>query len=43
MKVLNENMNKIDSISNQIYSLSDFNINLSLNYSYVFSQKKNVK
>ena len=35
LKVLNENMNKIDSISNEIYILGDFNINLSLNDSYI--------
>ena len=38
--VLNENMNKIDSISNKIYILGDVNINLSLNDSYIFSKKK---
>ena len=38
-KVLNENMNKIDSISNETYILDDFNINLSLNDSYIFSKK----
>ena len=32
-------MNKIDSISNEIYILGDFNINLFLNDSYIFSQK----
>ena len=39
LEVLNENMNKIDSISNEIYILGDFNINLFLNDSYIFSQK----
>ena len=39
LEVLNENMNKIDSISNETYILGDFNINLSLNDSYVFSKK----
>ena len=47
LEVLNENMNEIDSISNEIYILGDFNINLSLNDSYIFSKKtknkKNVK
>ena len=38
LEVLNENMNKIDSISNKIYILGDFNINLSLNDSYMFSK-----
>ena len=32
-------MNKFDSISNEIYILGDFNINLSLNHSYIFSKK----
>ena len=39
LKVLNENMNKIDSISNETYILGDFNINLSLNDSYIFAKK----
>ena len=39
LEVLNQNMNKIDSISNKIYILSDFNINLSLNDSYILSKK----
>ena len=39
LEVLNENMNKIDSISNKTYILGDFNINLSLNDSYIFSKK----
>ena len=39
LEVLNENMNKIDSISNETYILGDFNINLSLNDSYIFSKK----
>ena len=39
LEVLNENMNKIDSISNETYILCDFNINLSINYSYIFSKK----
>ena len=32
-------MNKIDSISNETYILGDFNINLSLNDSHIFSKK----
>ena len=32
-------MNKTDSISNDIYILDDFNINLSLNDSYISSKK----
>ena len=39
LEVLNENMNKIDSISNETYILGDFNINLSLTDSYIFSKK----
>ena len=39
LEVLNENMNKIDSISNETYILGGFNINLSLNDSYIFSKK----
>ena len=40
LEVLSENMNKVDSISNEIYILGNFNINLSLNDSYIFSKKK---
>ena len=40
--VFNENMNKIDSVSNEIHILGDFNINLSL-MTPVFSQKRNIK
>ena len=36
---LNGNMNKIDSISNEIYILYDFTISLSLNDYYIFSKK----
>ena len=43
LEVLNENMNEIDSISNEIYSLGDCNINLSLNDSYIPPQKNHVK
>ena len=39
LEVLNENMNKINSISNETYVLGDFNINLSLNDSYIFLKK----
>ena len=39
LEVLNENMNIIDSISNETYVLGNFNINLSLNDSYIFSEK----
>ena len=35
-----ENLNKIDSISKQIYILLDFNISLLLNDSSIFSKKK---
>ena len=40
LEALNESMNKIDSISNEIYIICDFNINLSLNDSYIFSKNK---
>ena len=39
LEILNENLNKIDSISNETYILGDFSINLSLNDSYIFSKK----
>ena len=39
LEILNENMNKIDLISNEIYILGNFRINLSLNYSRIFSNK----
>ena len=39
LEVLNENLNKIDSISNETYIHGNFNINLSLNDSYIFSKK----
>ena len=39
LEALNENMNIVDSISNEIYILRDFNIDLSLNDSYIFSKK----
>ena len=40
LEALNENMKKSDSISNKIYIFGDFNINLYLNDSYIFSKKK---
>ena len=43
LEVLNENMNKIDSISNETYILGDFNIDLSLNDSHIFLKKRYVK
>ena len=39
LKVLNKNMNKIDSISNEIYIFGDININLSLIDSYISSKE----
>ena len=39
LEILSENMNKIDLISNEIYILGNFRINLSLNYSHIFSNK----
>ena len=39
LEVLNENMNKIDSINNEIYILGDFHINFFLNDSYISSKK----
>ena len=39
LEVLNENMNKTHLIINEIYILSDFNINLYLNDSYIFSKE----
>ena len=43
LEVLNENMNKIDSVGNKTYILGDFSINLSLNDSYIFSKKDMLK
>ena len=40
-EVLNNNMNKIDSVNNEIYILDDFNLNLYLNDSY-FWTKRNI-
>ena len=42
LEVLNENMNKINSINNEIYILDGFDINLSLNDSFILSKKKHV-
>ena len=39
LEVLNQKVNKIDSISNEIYILGDFNIKLPLNDAYIFSKK----
>ena len=39
LEVLNDNMNKIDSINTEIYILGDFNINLYLNDSYILVKK----
>ena len=39
LKVLNNNMNKIDSVNNEIYILGDFNINLYINDSYILAKK----
>ena len=36
LEALNKNMNEIDRVSNEIYTLGDFNLNLSLNDSYIF-------
>ena len=40
LEVLNENLNKIDSVRNEIYIYGDFNINFSLNGSYIFLKEK---
>ena len=39
LEVLNDNMNKIDSINNETYIFGDFNINLYLNNSYILARK----
>ena len=41
LELLNSNMNKINSVDNEIYILGDFNINLFLNDSYVL-EKNNI-
>ena len=43
LEVLNDILNKIDSVNNEIYILGDFNINLSLNDSYILVKKKYLK
>ena len=39
LELLNSNMNKINSVDNEIYILGDFNINLFLNDSYILEKK----
>ena len=39
LEILDDNMNKIDSINNEIYILGDFNINLYINDSYILAKK----
>ena len=39
LEILNDNMNKIDSLNNEIYILGDFNINLYINDSYILAEK----
>ena len=39
LEVLNNNMNKTDSVINEIYILRDFNINLYLNDFYIWTKK----
>ena len=41
LKLLNSNMNKINSVDNEIYILGDFNINLLINGCYIL-EKKNI-
>ena len=41
LELLNSNMNKMNSVDNEIYILGDFNINLFLNGSYIL-EKKNI-
>ena len=41
LELLNSNMNKINSVDNEIYIHGDFNINLFLNNSYVL-EKNNI-
>ena len=38
LELLNSNMNKINSVDNEIYILGDFNVNLFLNDSYVLEK-----
>ena len=39
LEVLNDNMNKIDSVNNEIYILDNFNLNLYLNDLYILAKK----
>ena len=39
LEILNDNMNKIDSVNNEIYILDDFNMNLYINDSYILAKK----
>ena len=39
LKLLNSNVNKINSVDNEIYILGDFNINFFLNDSYILGKK----
>ena len=39
LEILNDNMNKINSVNNEIYILGDFNINLYINDSYILAKK----
>ena len=39
MEILNDNLNKIDSVNNEIYIIGDFNINLYINDSYILAKK----
>ena len=41
LELLNSNMNKINSVDNEIYILGDFHINFFLNDSYIL-EKKNI-
>ena len=41
LELLNSNMNKINSVDNEIYILGDINMNLVLNNSYIL-EKKNI-
>ena len=39
LEILNDNMNKINSVNNEIYILGDFNISLHINDSYILAKK----
>ena len=43
LELLNNNMNKINSVDNKIYILGDFNINLILKDSYILEEKNILK